>query len=517
MNLASVFDWSALEYPEKTAIVFGGKHFTYKQVGDTVNQIANALINSGIGRGDKVALSCPNLPYFPMVYYAVLKIGAVVVPLNVLLKAREIAYHLEDSEAKAYFCFEGTAELPMAQEGFKGFSDVESCQHMWIITADPGASSPEASIPTLGAIVNGQSRDFEMVQTLSDETAVILYTSGTTGFPKGAELSHSNLVMNALMVGNLFELKHNDVQIVTLPLFHTFGQTCQMNAGFSRGNTQIIIPKFSPETVFEAIQNEGGTIFCGVPTMYWHMLTFENNGKFDLEKITETLRIGVSGGASLPLEIIKGIEDKFKIPIVEGFGMSETSPVVTFNHLNKDRKPGSIGTPIWGAEAMVVDDKVKKLPPEKIGELVVRGHNLMKGYYNKPVETAAAFKGTTWFHTGDLAKTDEDGYFYIVDRVKDMIIRGGYNVYPREIEEVMMSHPAISLAAIIGEPHDQHGEEIKAYVVLNEGQNASSEDIISWAKNQMAAYKYPRVVEIVESLPMTATGKILKKELRKSE
>jgi long-chain acyl-CoA synthetase len=287
-----------------------------------------------------------------------------------------------------------------------------------------------------------------------------------------------------------------------------------MNAGFSRGNTQIIIPKFSPEAVFDAIQNKGGTVFCGVPTMYWHMLTFENNGKYDFDKIAEILRLGVSGGASLPLEIIKGVEKKFNIPIVEGFGLSETSPVVTFNHLNRVRKPGSIGTPIWGVEAMVVDENDRKLPPEEVGELVVRGHNVMKGYYNKPDETAAAFKGATWFHTGDLAKTDNDGYFYIVDRVKDMIIRGGYNVYPREIEEVMMSHPAISMAAVIGVPHDQHGEEIKAFLILNEGQSVSEEDIVSWSKEQMAAYKYPRVVEICESLPITATGKILKKELR---
>jgi len=514
MNLASVFDWSSIECPEKTAIVFGSTHFSYRQVGETINKIANSLAKAGIGKGDKVALSCPNLPYFPMIYYAVLKVGAVVVPLNVLLKAREISYHLNNSEAKGYFCFEGTAELPMAQEGYKGFQDTTSCKDMWIITADPGAISPIDGIPAFGEFINGQSEKFEMVQTRADDTAVILYTSGTTGFPKGAELSHSNLVMNALMVRELFSLRKDDVQIVTLPLFHTFGQTCQMNAGFSMANTQILIPKFAPEAVLDAIQNEGGTIFCGVPTMYWHLLSFENSGKYNFDKIAETLRIGVSGGASLPLEIIKGVEEKFKIPIIEGFGMSETSPVVTFNHLDKERKPGSIGTPIWGVEAAIMDESVQKLPPNEIGELVVRGHCLMKGYYNKPEETAAAFKGTTWFHTGDLAKMDEDGYFYIVDRVKDMIIRGGYNVYPREIEEVLMSHTAISMVAVIGVPHKQHGEEIKAYVVLNDGESETAEAIVSWSKNQMAAYKYPRVVEIVDSLPMNATGKILKKELR---
>ena len=284
---------------------------------------------------------------------------------------------------------------------------------------------------------------------------------------------------------------------------------------FSMGNTLVLIPRFSPEVVLNALQNENVTIFAGVPTMYWALLNYEDgDNQFNIDTIAKTLRIGISGGASLPVEILKGIEEKYQIPILEGYGLSETSPVATFNHLHKERKPGSIGTPIWGIDVKIFDKYNKEVGIGEIGEIVIRGHNVMKGYYKKPEATADAFQKTSWFHTGDLGIIDKDGYFYIVDRVKDMIIRGGFNIYPREIEEVLMTHPAISLASVIGVPHDQHGEEVKAYIILNEGKIVSEEDIVSWSKEQMAAYKYPRIVEIRESLPMTATGKILKKELR---
>ena len=515
LNLATVFDYSAQENPDKTAVIFGGTHLSYAQIRASINRIANGLVQLGIGKGDKVALSCPNLPYFPMVYYGVLKTGATIVPLNVLLKGREIAYHLQDCEAKAYFCFQGTPDLPMAEEGFKGFQVSDECRHFWVITAAPAAPSPIAGTQTLAQFMAAQSPSFEMAQTNPDDTAVILYTSGTTGFPKGAELSHSNMVMNAQVCRHLLRLTYDDIHVVVLPVFHSFGQTVQMNAGFAMGNTLIFIPRFSPEAVLNAIQNEKATVFCGVPTMYWAILSFEDKeNRFDLTKFSDTLRIGVSGGAALPLEIIKGMEEKYKIPIIEGYGLSETSPVVSFNQLHKERKPGSIGTPVWGIEVKIFDPDNKDLPPEEVGELVTRGHCVMKGYYNKPKETAEAYKGTSWFHTGDLAKKDKEGYIYIVDRLKDMIIRGGFNVYPREIEEVLMTHPAVSLAAVIGMPDMEHGEEIKALVVLKEGHKAAPEEIIEWSKEQMAAYKYPRIVEIRDSLPMTATGKILKKELK---
>ncbi len=518
LNLVSVFEHSAKELPEKKAIIFNDASFTFAQVAAMVNKVANALKDKGIKKGDKVALSCLNLPYFPMIYYGILKTGAVVVPLNVLLKGREIAYHLKDSEAKAYFCFQGTPELPMAQEGFKGFNEVDTCELFCVITADPAAPSPIDGTMTLGQLIAEQSHVCDTELTSPEDTAVILYTSGTTGFPKGAELSHSNMTMNAISTRHLLQAGPDDIHAIVLPLFHSFGQTCQMNAGFSSGNTLVMIPKFTPEAVLSAIQDNGATVFAGVPTMYWALLNYEDKeGQFDNEKIANTLRIGFSGASSLPLEIIKGIDAKYQIPILEGYGLSETCPVVTFNHLTKERKPGSIGTPIWGVEVDIFDKDDKAVGVDEVGEVVIRGHNVMKGYYNKPEATKEAFNGTTWFHTGDLGTKDEDGYFYIVDRVKDMIIRGGYNVYPREIEEVLITHPDISLASVIGIPHDSHGEEIAAYVVLNPGAAITEEEIVVWAKEEMAAYKYPRVVKIRESLPMTATGKILKKDLRAEE
>ena len=515
LNLATVLDYSVKDYADKTALVFGDKRFSYAQLDAVACQVANGLAGLDIGKGDKVALSCPNLPYFPMVYFGILKTGASVVPLNVLLKGREIAYHLKDSEAKAYLCFQGTPELPMAEEGWAGFNEAPGCEHFWVITADPASASPVEGAATMGQLIGSQAPVFETAATSAEDTAVILYTSGTTGFPKGAELSHANMTMNALGSRDLAQLTQDDVHLIVLPLFHSFGQTVLMNAGLSMGNTLVLIPRFTPDGVLGAMQAEKVTVFAGVPTMYWAMLTFEDpENKIDIPTIARNLRVGVSGASSLPLEIIRGIQEKYGIAIMEGYGLSETSPVATFNLPHKERKPGSVGTPIWGIEVKVFDPDNQEVPTGEVGEIVIRGNNVMKGYYNKPEATAEAFQGTTWFHTGDLGRMDADGYLFIVDRVKDMIIRGGFNVYPREVEEVLMTHPAVSLASVIGVPHDQHGEEIKAYLVLNPGQNVSEEEIVSWSKEQMAAYKYPRIVEFRDALPMTATGKILKKELK---
>lgn len=515
LNLATVFTYSADQYPDKTALVCGVSRLSYRQMQGAINQIANGLAAAGIGTGDKVALSCPNLPYFPLAYYAILKVGATVVPLNVLSTGKEIAYYLNDCHAKAYFCFEGSKELPMAKSGYEGFQQTESCKHFWVMMADSASPSSIEGTTSLAQLMASESTDCDIAATGSENTAVILYTSGTTGFPKGAELSHSNMVLNALGSSSIMAMVHEDVQIVTLPLFHSFGQTCQMNAGFATGQTLVLIPRFSAEAVFSALQQENGTIFVGVPTMYWALLSYDNSEEgFDMERITKTLRLGASGGSSLPLAILKGFEEKYSVPILEGYGLSETCPVATFNHHNRIRKPGSVGTPIWGVEIQIVCEDGKALAAGEVGEVWIRGHNVMKGYYGKPEATASAIGGRGWFHSGDLGKLDEDGYLYIVDRVKDMIIRGGFNVYPREIEEVLMTHPAVSLVAVLGVPDDQHGEEVKAYVVCKPGASLAEQELIAWSKEQIAAYKYPRIVEFRDSLPMTATGKILKKELK---
>ncbi|MCH8907461.1 MAG: long-chain fatty acid--CoA ligase [Candidatus Heimdallarchaeota archaeon] len=512
LNLASVLEDSAMNYPNKTAIVFGETRLTYAQLDGMVNQIANGLKEHDIGRGDKVALSCPNLPYFPMVYYAILKIGATVVPLNVLLKKREITYHLKDSDSKAYFCFVGTEELPMAQEGWPAFNEVEACTNFWIITP-PGVASPIEGAAIMSSMMGDKSTTFESVATNREDGAVILYTSGTTGLAKGAELTHSNIYDNCLVNQGLFRTSPDDIHLVALPLFHSFGQTCQMNAGFLVGSTLVLLARFDPGDALQAMQDENVTLFAGVPTMYWALLNYPDADKYDLEKIAKNFRLGASGGSSMPVEVMNAFEEKYKIKILEGYGLSETSPVASFSRMDLEKVPGSIGVPIQGVEMMIADENGKAVPQGDIGEILIRGHNIMKGYYNKPEATAEAFQGG-WFHSGDLGRKDEKGYYYIVDRLKDMILRGGFNVYPREIEDVLMTHPAVSLVAVVGEPNEEYGEEVTAFIILKEGQTASPEELIEWSKNEMASYKYPRKVFIKKELPMNATGKILKRVLR---
>ena len=515
-NLSTLLENSAETYGEREAVVFGDTRLTYQQVNGAANQVANLLVSRGVAPGDKVALSCPNIPSFTIVYFGILKAGATVVPLNVLLKGREVAYHLRDSEAKAYLCFQGTPELPIGAEGYAGFSEVESCEHFVVITADPAAASPIAGTETLGEAMASQPATFETVATDEDDTAVILYTSGTTGQPKGAELRHRNMRDNALACGPLFDVDVDapDTYLCVLPLFHSFGQTVIQNSACAFGGTVVMLPRFGAVPALDLMMKAGVTFFAGVPTMYWALLDALEEG-VDISSITTNLRVAVSGGAALPVEVHKKFAKQFGVTILEGYGLSETSPVASFSKYGEPARPGSIGVPIPGVEMKLIDPvgwSELTDSPDAVGEIAIKGHNVMKGYYKRPEATAEAIQDG-WFRTGDLARRDEDGWYYILDRSKDMIIRGGYNVYPREVEEVLMTHPAISLAAVVGVPHDSHGEEVKAFVILADGQSATEDEIVAWAKEQMAGYKYPRIVAIVDSLPMTATGKILKREL----
>ena len=512
LNLAVSLTDAAARDPDRMAVVLDEARLTFGQLNEASNRVAGALVRMGVEPGDRVALSCPNLPFFPVAYYGILKAGAVVVPLNVLFKRQEVAYHLSDSGARVHLCFEGTDQLPMGAEGYAGFQGTGSCEHFVVITTDPAVPSPIQGAPTLAALMAAELPTFDTIQRDAGDTAVILYTSGTTGTPKGAELSQSNMVMNAKASMDLFGFGPDEVLLVALPLFHSFGQTVLQNAGIMAGSTQVLMPRFDPSGALSLMGTHGVTTFAGVPTMYWAMLGAVDD-TVDVERITRGLRIAVSGGASLPLQVLRDFEDRFRVPILEGYGLSETSPVASFNHRDRERKPGSIGTPIWGVEMRIVDEDGAPLPSGEPGEVVIRGHNVMKGYYRRPEDTAEAFR-SGWFHSGDVGRMDEDGYFYIVDRTKDMILRGGYNVYPREVEEVMMGHPEISLVAVVGVPEERLGEEVKAFVVLHEGAECGAEEIVSWCEERMAAYKYPREVELRANLPMTATGKILKKELR---
>ncbi|MCX5232545.1 long-chain fatty acid--CoA ligase [Streptomyces sp. NBC_00233] len=515
LNLTALLENSARTFPDRTAVVLGVQRMTYAELDAASRRVADLLHARGIGPGDKVALSSPNVLWFPVVYFGILKAGAVVVPLNVLLKDREIAYLLADSRAKAYFCFEGGPELPLGREGWSGFNETPGCAHFFLMQAAASESSPIEGAETLTAALDGRSADFETVATEPDDTAVVLYTSGTTGRPKGAELTHSNVMMNVLTCHKLFGEVEHDVHLIALPLFHSFGQVVQMNAGLASGATLVLLPRFDAQAAVALMQRHAVTFFAGVPTMFWALLQAEVSDA-DLSRIAGNLRMAGSGGSALPVEIHRRFTERYGVTILEGYGLSETSPVATFAPRGEQVRPGSIGRPVWGVEVdLVREDWTPVRGADAIGEIVVRGHNVMKGYLNQP-ETTAEVMRDGWFRTGDLARRDADGWFYIVDRAKDMIIRGGFNVYPREVEEVLLTHPAVSMVAVVGVPDERHGEEIKACVVRAPEATLSDDELIGWCKERMAGYKYPRLVEFFGALPTNATGKILKRELRET-
>jgi long-chain acyl-CoA synthetase len=489
-NLALNLSTSAERFGERVALKLDGLEVSYGLFDEAAARVAGLLREKGVGPGDRVGVMLPNVPYFAVVYYGVLRAGAVVVPMNVLLKAREVSFYLRDPAAKVLFAwhdFAGAAETGTGDAGAD------------LVLVEPGAFEE---------LLMGTEPAREVAARDPDDTAVILYTSGTTGTPKGAELTHDNLRRNVEIACGLFDISEEDVVLGALPLFHSFGQTCALNACVRAGGTLTLLPRFDAAKALEIIQRDRVTIFEGVPTMYAAMLHSE------AEADTSTLRLCVSGGAAMPGEVLRAFEERFGCVILEGYGLSETSPIASFNHPDRERKVGSIGTPIAGVEMKVVDDAGNDLPADEVGEIVIRGHNVMKGYWRMPDATAEAIRDGGWFHTGDMAKVDDDGYFFIVDRKKDLIIRGGYNVYPREIEEVMYEHPAVAEAAVVGVPHEDLGEEVAAFVALKPGQRADPDELRSFVKDQVAAYKYPRSVFIVDELPKGPTGKILKREIR---
>jgi long-chain acyl-CoA synthetase len=424
----------------------------------------------------------PNVAYFPIVYYGALRAGAAVVPMNMLLKEREVAYYMADSGARVLFAWH-----QFADEARAGARDAEVIE-----------VAPEA----FDALLAGSGQSSAVVAREPHDTAVILYTSGTTGRPKGAELTHANLTENVAVSLDLFDLGPDAVTLGALPLFHAFGQTCALNATMAVGGSLELLPRFDAGKALEMIQNDRVTLFEGVPTMYSAML--HHPGEFD----TSSLQLCVSGGAAMPVEVLRAFERRFECTILEGYGLSETSPVASFSRRDLERKPGSIGLPVRGVEMRLVDVH------DRVGEIVIRGHNVMKGYWNNPEATANAINADGWFHTGDLARVDDDGYYFIVDRKKELIIRGGFNIYPREIEEVLHEHPDVMEGAVVGIPHDELGEEVGAAVVLKPGSEATTDDIKAFVKSRVAAYKYPRVVWLLDALPKGPTGKVLRREIK---
>jgi long-chain acyl-CoA synthetase len=492
MNLAESLASNAAAHPDRPAVRIGEDTVSYRELDDASARIAGLLTARGLGPGDPVGIMLPNLPEFAVVYYGILRAGGVVVPMNPLLKAREVAYYLGDSGASVIFAW-----------------------HVAAADAEVGAKDAEAEAvlvdpATFGDLLATATPAAQVVDCAGEDTAVILYTSGTTGRPKGAELTHANLIRNAEVFGHdLLRLGPDDVIFGGLPLFHSFGQTCTLNTAIAAGASLSVLPRFDPAEALRLLADHRATVFAGVPTMYSALLHVPDRADHDLS----ALRVCVSGGAAMPVEVLRQFEDAFGCIVLEGYGLSETSPVASFNHPDRERKPGSIGTPIRGVEMRVVDADGAELPHGEVGEIAIRGHNIMKGYWNKPEATAEAVSADGWFRTGDVGRVDEDGYYYIVDRKKDLIIRGGYNIYPREIEEVLYEHPAVAEAAVVGMPQAELGEEVGAAVVLKPGATATAAELRAHVKAQVAAYKYPRRVWFVDALPKGPTGKILKREI----
>ena len=492
MNLADSLADTAAVHPDRVAIRLGDDTLDYRDLDDASARVAGLLAARNLGPGDPVAIMLPNVPEFAVIYFGVLRGGGVVVPMNPLLKAREVAYYLADSGASVIFAWPATAaeaEVGAAEAGAE------------VIVVDPA---------TFGDLLATATPAAGVVDRAGEDTAVILYTSGTTGRPKGAELTHANLIKNAeVFARDLLQISADDVIFGGLPLFHAFGQTCALNTAVAAGASLTMLPRFDPAQALRMLADHHATVFAGVPTMYGALLHVPDRGDYDVS----ALRVCVSGGAAMPVEVLRQFEDAFGSIVLEGYGLSETSPVASFNHPDRERKPGSIGTPIRGVEMRVVDEAGSPLPQGAVGEIAIRGHNIMKGYWNKPDATAEAISSDGWFHTGDLGRVDEDGNYYIVDRKKDLIIRGGYNVYPREIEEVLYEHPAVAEAAVIGVPDAELGEEVGAAVVIKPGATVTPDELRSYVKAQVAAYKYPRRVWFIDALPKGATGKILKREI----
>jgi long-chain acyl-CoA synthetase len=481
------------QHPDRVALRCDDLQFTYTEFDAAAARVATLLEQAGIEPGDRVGVMLPNTPAFALVFYGIIYRGAVAVPMNPLLKGREVEFFLSNSGAKALF---GTPAFADEAEAGAAKADAKC----WVVD-DAGLADLIADLPAQESPVE---RD-------DDEVAVILHTSGTTGKPKGAMLTHGNLRRNCeVSVRTLVETDADDVVMGCLPLFHVFGLTCGLNGAVLAGAMLTLIPRFEPRKALEVIERDGVTVFEGVPTMYSALLSVAEEAN---PGATDSLRTCVSGGAALPVQVLNDFEKAFGCAVLEGYGLSESSPAAAFNHPNKERKAGSIGTPIEGVEMRVVDLDGVEVPQGDAGEIQIRGHNVMKGYWNLPDATKSTITDEGWLNTGDVGKIDEDGYFYIVDRTKDLIIRGGYNVYPREIEEVLYEHPAVAEAAVIGMPHDSLGEEVGAAVALKKDAEATADELRDYVKERVAAYKYPRRVWLVDALPKGPTGKVLKRDI----
>jgi long-chain acyl-CoA synthetase len=491
-NLAEVVQQSAATHNDRAALKLDQAELSYSALIDASERVAGVLTAKGVRPGDRVGVMLPNVPYFAAVYYGVLRVGATVVPMNPLLKAREVAFYVGDSGATVLFAWHGFAEAAHAGTEQAG----ADC-----VLVEPGAFEQ----------LLGNAEPVSSIEhRAAGDVAVLIYTSGTTGTPKGAQLTHSNLRMALDTAVSLFDFEPGTVALGALPLFHVFGMTCALNATIATGGCLTLLPRFDAAKALEIIERDRVRVFEGVPTMYSAILAVPDRERYD----TSTLELCVSGGAAMPVEVMREFEQTFGCKVLEGYGLSETASVASFNRRDRERKAGSIGTPVDGVEIKLVDSEGNDVKAGEPGEIALRGANVMSGYWKRPDASREAIDADGWFLTGDIAKVDEDGYFFIVDRKKDMIIRGGYNIYPREIEDVLYEHPAVREAAVIGIPHEQLGEEVGAAVAVVDGEDVDPAVLRDFVKERVAAYKYPRQIWIVDELPKGPTGKIAKRQIK---
>jgi len=483
MNLGKMFGDSCRTYKDNTALVYENSRISYLQMGRAVNSLANRLKSIGIGKGDKEALMLPNTPEFPITYFACQKLGAVAVTLNVMSTSYELQYLLDNSDSKV---------LITAAQSARRFEEVKdrlaTCRHLLLTEVDEGPLSMKKAL-------EAGPFEFEPSDATEDDPAVMIYTSGLTGKPLGAVLTHGNLISQSRLLADLFDGSEKDTGLSLIPLFHSFGAVANMLNPILMGACVVMLDAFSIDSIFKAIEAEKITYMTAVPRVYLGMLLQEGTEKYDMS----SLKYCVTGGSAMPPAYMPQFEKKFKVRIREGYGLTEASPVCSVTRLHMEQKPGSIGVPIPGLEARIVDDTERELSRGEIGELVVRGPNVMKGYYKDKEATALVLRNG-WLHTGDLALIDADGHIFLKGRKKRMIITSGFNVYPREVEIVLNMHPIVADSKVIGKSDLMRGEVVKALVVKKEGASADEKAILKHCRTYLSSYKIPREIEFVDRL-----------------
>jgi len=497
LNIAVLLTHSAKRVPQHPAVIFERNTVTYAELDRRSDALAWGLKTRGLKPGQVCVLMMPNSIEWITAYYALAKVGAIALPVNFLYRTDELRHIFSDSGARAFIGH--SDHLGYAGPVLEGMPQIE---------LRVAAGHAPQTFAALSGLFH-EDRPYSVFPAADEDTWAIIYTSGTTGLPKGAMLTHFNLAGNARTISDMRYTEPRDVCLGVLPLFHIYGQTSSLNASIYPGLTLHLWDHFDPEQTFKAIEDFDSSFLIAVPTIYNRLAEMAVR----TPPRRSSLRFCISGGASMPVEVLKRFERLFNTTIYEGYGLTECSPVCVENPHGQRTKPGSIGVPIPGFKAWIVDEKDRDVPRGKVGELIVQGPGVMKGYLNQPEATAAALRGAR-LHTGDMARQDEDGYIYIVDRKKELIIRGGYNVYPREIEEVLYKHPAVLEAAVVGVPSEDLGEEVAAFVVVRPGVAADENDIRGFVKERVAPYKYPRIIRLMEELPKTHTGKILKRRIK---